>query len=47
MLELLMEVVDVDEMIVLEGEPVMGVCGVDKGNDRAWKAAETPASTPT
>ena len=47
MLELLMEIVDIDEMIILDGKPVMGICGVDDSDDRAWKAAETPASAPT
>ena len=46
MLELPMEVADVDEMAVLDGKPAMRVCGVDEGDNSAWKFAETPASAP-
>ena len=46
MLDLPMEVADVDEMAVLDGKPAMRVCGVDEGDNSAWKFAETPASAP-
>ena len=46
-LELPMEVADVDEMAVLDRKLAMRVCGVDKGDDSAWKTAETPARAPT
>ena len=40
-----MEVVDVDEIVMLNGKPARRVCGVD--GDDEWKSAETPASVPT
>ena len=46
MVELPMEVADVDEMAVLDGKPAMRVCGVEEGDNSAWKFAETPASAP-
>ena len=46
MLELPMEVAGVDGMAMLDGKPAMRVCGVDKGDNSAWKFAETPASAP-
>ena len=33
MLELRVELVSVDEMAVLDGKPVMRICGVDKGDN--------------
>ena len=46
MVELPMEVADVDEMAVLDGKPAMRVCGVEEGDNSAWKFAKTPASAP-
>ena len=38
MLVLPMEVAGVDEMVMLDGKPAMRVCGVDEGDNSAWKS---------
>ena len=44
-----MEVVDVDEMVVLDGKPATRTYGVGEGDEiiNVWKSAKTPASAPT